>query len=188
CSLSICSIVRLPSCVVILALARAAMVSSCITKSMALRSDPKCRAWPSQSGAACEISSAGIQCASAGRSSFTIGLVLSVAWIRRPVRLRLASQAGCSTHQATVAENSRGIPLGLAPGIALAWGDVAHFLLQIFLRPFWRPYFSLVATHWPRLARLGKPPRFLCVPVQSLKISLFRAEHKTLLDRRVVSF
>jgi hypothetical protein len=51
--------------------------------------------------------------------------VLSVAGYVAAVRLRLASQAGCSAHQATVAENSRGIPLGLAPGIALAWGDVA---------------------------------------------------------------
>ena len=162
------------------------MVSSCITKSMALRSDPKCRAWPSQSGAACEISSAGIQCASAGRSSFTIGLVLSVAWIRRPVRLRLASQAGCSTHQA---ENSRGIPFGARPRNSACLGRCCiTFPPPNFFAPFLATLFQPSRNDWPRLARLGKPPRFLCVPVQSLKISLFRAEHKTLLDRRVVSF
>ena len=73
---------------------------------MALRSDPKCRAWQEDR---------------VSPSAWYEALLGYVA----AVRLRLASQAGCSAHQATVAENSRGIPLGLAPGIALAWGDVA---------------------------------------------------------------
>jgi hypothetical protein len=88
--------------------------------------------------------------------------VLSVAWIRRrrsapssiSSRMFNSSGNGCR-------EQSRHSFRARPRNSACLGRCCITFPPPIFFRPFWRPYFSLVATHWPRLARLllrANPP------------------------------